>query len=320
MGISGCATITLCNAAHADRPDPNRSAQAAIAAVGGTEFQPVINPQIPRSMEFAGEHIDLDRVDLYEKLDRELTSMIYTHGNTLLTLKRANRYFPIMAPILKRNGISEDMLYLACIESYLNPTAYSPAKAAGIWQFIPSTAKHYGLEVTDEIDERYDIEKETNAACRYFKKAYGLYGNWESVAASFNGGTARVTKELEAQQADSAFDLYLAEETRRYPFRMMAMKLIMDNPGAYGFSLSADQLYQPMDYTVVKVDTPVEDWPAWAIEHGINYAILKEHNPWIRSKSLTNKSGKTYMVKIPKENSLKRSTRTIKVHNQSWIR
>lgn len=319
-GIGVCAIVTLCNVAHADRPQPAYSAPAETRSSAGAEFQQVINPQVPLSIEFAGEHIDLDRVDLYEKLDRELTSMVYTHGNTLLTIKRANRYFPVMAPILKQNGISEDMLYLACIESYLNPTAYSPAKAAGIWQFIQSTAKQYGLEVTDEVDERYDVEKETRAACRYLKKAYSLYNNWESVAASYNGGTARVSKELEAQKADSAFDLYLVEETRRYPFRMIAMKLIMENPGAYGFSLSADQLYQPVAYTEIKIDGPVADWPDWAIEHGITYATLKEHNPWIRSKALTNKTGKTYIVKIPTENSQKRSTRTIKVYNPAWIR
>ncbi len=310
-GILVCGVVTLCNVVHA-KPTTMESS--------GREFQEIINPDVPRELVFAGEKVDLDRIDNFEKLDRELTAMAYTHGNTLLTIKRANRYFPIMAPILKKYGMSEDMLYLACIESYLNPTAYSPAKAAGIWQFIPSTAKQYGLEVNDEVDERYDVEKETAAACRYFKKAYDLYGNWESVAASYNGGTARVSKELDSQMAESAFDLYLVEETRRYPFRMMAMKLIMENPSAYGFHLTADQLYQPAEYTTVKIDGPVADWPAWAKEHGITYATLKEHNPWIRAKSLTNKGGKTYTVKIPTKDSQRRSKQDIKVYNKAWIR
>lgn len=312
-----CAVVTVCTVAHATRP---ASEQAPVTVGSQFEFQQVVNPEVPAYMTFAGEKIDLDRVDMYEKLDRELTSMVYTHGNTLLTLKRANRYFPVMAPILRQNGISEDMLYLACIESYLNPLAYSPAKAAGIWQFIPSTAKQYGLEVSDEVDERYDVEKETRAACRYLKKAYGMYGNWESVAASYNGGTARVTKELDAQQAESAFDLYLVEETRRYPFRMMAMKLILENPAEYGFRVQADQLYQPVDYTTVTVDGPVADWPTWAKEHGMTYATLKEHNPWIRAKQLTNKTGKSYTVKIPTKESQSRKQRKITVYNPSWIK
>ncbi|GFI06503.1 membrane-bound lytic murein transglycosylase D [Muribaculaceae bacterium] len=304
-------------AASTDESDAdNGSRQQKAHAV----MQPVINPRVPESMKFAGEHVDLKRADMFEKLDRELTSMAYTHGNTLLTIKRANRYFPVMAPILKRNGISEDMLYLACIESFLNPLAYSPAKAAGIWQFIPSTAKRYGLEVSDEVDERYDVEKETQAACRYLKNSYNMYGNWESVASSYNGGTARITKELGSQMADSAFDLYLVEETRRYPFRMMAMKLIMENPDDYGFTLTADQLYQPLEYTTEAVSGPVEDWPTWARERGITYAMLKEYNPWIRAKKLTNAAGKTYMVRIPVKESLQRpSAHNAKTYNKHWV-
>ena len=163
----------------------------------------------------------------------------------MLTIKRANRYFPVMATILKRNGVPLDVLYLACVESMLNPRAYSPAIAAGIWQFIASTAKQYGLEVNDEVDERYNLEKATAAACRYLKKAYEKYGDWPTVFASYNGGMTRISKELEAQGVENAFDLYLTDETTRYPHRIMAMKAIMENPSAYGFHLSDRQLYQP---------------------------------------------------------------------------
>ena len=208
----------------------------------------ITNPQIPKSLEFAGQHIDFDRVDMYERLDRELTAMTYTHGNTLLLIKRANKYFPVIAPILKKNGVPEDLLYLACVESILNPCAVSPAKAAGMWQFMASTAKQYGLEVNEWVDERYDIEKETEAACRYLKKAYAEYGNWESAAAAYNGGPARITTELDAQMADTSFDLQLVDETSRYVFRILATKMIMENPGSYGFTLTADQLYQPSEY------------------------------------------------------------------------
>lgn len=279
----------------------------------------VENPEIPASMKFAGQEINFEREDMYERMDRELTSLCYTHGNTLLLIKRANRYFPILEPILKRNGVPADLIYLACVESTLNQRAYSPAKAAGIWQFMPSTAKQYGLEVNEWVDERYNIEKETEAACRYLKKAHAEYGNWESAAASYNGGTTRITNELEAQMASSSFDLYLIDETSRYVFRILATKLIMENPSKYGFKLRSDQLYLPLDYTTVEVSSPVEDWPLWASQHGIDYATLREANPWIRAKSLPNRTGKTYLVKIPHHNSLDRSKTPVKVHNERWI-
>lgn len=279
----------------------------------------VQSPSVPASVTFAGNKIDLDRVDMYERLDRELTAMSYTHGNTLLLLKRANKYFPEIIPILKKQGVPEDIIYLACIESTLNPRAYSAAKAAGLWQFIPSTAKHYGLEVNEFVDERYNTEKATVAACRYLKDAYKKYGNWESVAASYNGGMARITKELAAQGATTAYDLYLVDETSRYMFRLLAMKLIMENPREYGFTLQSDQLYQPVRTESVEVNTPVEDWPKWAKEHGISFMTLREYNPWIRAKSLPNKTGKTYTVKIPNKEDLKRSTQKKIIYNKNWV-
>lgn len=279
----------------------------------------VESPVIPDEMTFAGQVIDLDRVDMYERLDRELTSMVYTHGNTLLLLKRANKYFPILEPILRENNIPTDLLYLACVESTLN-RAYSPAKAAGVWQFMPATARQYGLEVNEWVDERYNIAKETVAACRYLKKAFNEYGNWESAAASYNGGTSRITTELEKQLANSAFDLYLVDETSRYMFRILATKLIMENPASYGFNLKASQLYQPVEYDIVTVNSPVADWPTWASRHGISYSQLREANPWIRAKSLPNKTGKTYEVKIPRKESLYRSTQKQHVYNPNWIK
>lgn len=285
------------------------------------ESAPVVNPEIPAKVEFAGKPIKLDRPDLWERYDRELTSMVYTHGNTLLTIKRANRYFPVIMPILKANGVPTDLAYLACIESYLNPRAYSPAKAAGFWQFIPSAGKEYGLEINDYVDERYNLEKATAAAARYLKSSYNRFGNWESAAASYNTGVARVSRELEAQQASSALDLYLVEETSRYMFRLLAMKEIMEHPAKYGFNLTADQLYQPLEYKTVTVDYPVEDWPTWAQEQGINYLILRDNNPWIRAKSLPNKTGKAYKVLIPTKASLQRTTdpSKLKVFDHNWI-
>lgn len=304
---------------------PSESATASPSAThshdsdAAMHMSPVIAPSVPESVTFAGKKISLDDIDMWERLDRELSAMSYTHGNTLLAIKRANRYFPVMAPILKEQGIPADMIYLAAIESTLNPRAVSPAKAAGMWQFMPSTGKEYGLEVGNDVDERYDVEKSTRAACRYLKDAYAKYGNWESVAASYNGGMARVTNELAAQQASSAYDLWLAEETMRYMFRLLAMKMIMESPRDYGFNLTASQLYQPLEYTEVTVNGPVDNWAQWAIDHGTDYMTLREHNPWIRAKSLANKSGKTYKVRIPTPDSLSRSKQKTKVYNHAWI-
>lgn len=312
--------ITLVTAASVGVPSLSTTAAAQQASTVSTLPAPVRSPQIPAKATFADTEYDLDRIDLYERLDRELTAIAYTHGNTLLLLKRANRYFPEILPILKKNGVPEDIIYLACIESTLNPRAYSPAKAAGIWQFIPSTAKQYGLEVNEYVDERYNIEKATAAACRFLKSLKAKYGDWESVAAAYNAGPARISKELDSQQASTAMDLYLNEETTRYMFRILATKLIMENPRAYGFALNADQLYTPIEYDIVEVNTPVEDWPTWAKKQGITYAQLKDANMWIRDKTLPNKTGKTYKVRIPKRNSLHRSTASKEIYNPAWVK
>ena len=297
------------------------TAMAVVAAMAAAaQFPNVVNPEIPAKVTFAGNTVSLDRDDMYERLDRELTSMAYTHGNTLLTIKRANRYFPVMAPILKRNGVPLDMLYLACIESTLNPRALSPAGAAGFWQLMPATAKEFGLEVNNYVDERYNLEKATEAACRYLKRAYSRYGNWESVAASYNGGMARISRELQAQGQNTAYNLYLTDETSRYMFRLLAMKLIMTRPADYGFSLKANQLYRAAECTPVKVNGPVDDWQQWAIDHGTTYMALRDHNPWIRAKSLPNKTGKTYTVMVPKPGAQMRSRQKPTVYDRNWVK
>lgn len=300
------------------------SIAAAVPSVSSAQaapvtFSEVYSPVVPSSVTLCGKSYNLDRDDMYERFDRELTSLAYTHGNTMLIIKRANRYFPEMAAILKANGVPEDLLYLACVESSLSTRAYSPAKAAGLWQFIASAAKEYGLEVNDEVDERYNIEKATAAAARYLKKAYNKYGDWPSAMASYNGGMTRISNALDKQGVDTSLDLYLAEETTRYPYRVMAMKEIMENPSKYGFRLSANQLYQPHKYRVVEVSGPVDSWPEWARKQGITYSVLREENPWIRSLSLTNKSGKTYKVRIPLPESLSRRTAGTSVYNKAWI-
>lgn len=285
------------------------------------QISQIVSPPVPKSLKFAGEHFDFDRTDMYERLDRELSQMAYMHSSTMLMLKRANRLFPVMAPILKQNGVPEDMVYLACIESTLDSRAYSPAKAAGIWQFMPATAKQYGLEVNDYVDERYHIEKATAAAARYLRKAYDKYGNWESAMASYNGGQGRISTELEAQLADSAFDLYLAQETTRYVYRIFAAKILMENPGKYGYNLRPEQFYSPMAYTVETVTETIDSLPQWAKDHGTTYAMLREFNPWLRAKSLPVTAGKTYEIKIPKRQWLSKSATHItrnKLYNPDW--
>ncbi len=291
----------------------------AVLAQEKRNFSIVLNPEVPKQITFANQKIDLDRIDMWERLDRELTSLTYTHGSTLLTLKRANRFFPILAPILKENGLPLDFLYLACTESMLDTRAYSPAKAAGLWQFIPATGKAYGLEINEYVDERLNIEKATIAACKYLKESYKKYGNWESVACAYNAGNGRITSELTKQQVTSSFDLHLVSETSRYMFRILAYKIILENPRNYGFFVTENQLYQPIECDIVEVNTPISDWPTWAKEHGITYAQLREQNPWIQAKYLHNRSGKVYKVKIPKKESLYRSSQKKNVYNTSWI-
>lgn len=297
-------------------------AVSAISAFGQrlpADFSDVLSPDVPAQVSFCSETVQLDRVDMYEAFDRELTSIVYTHGTTLLIIKRANRYFPELSRILRENNVPQDLLYLACVESSLSNRAVSPAKAAGIWQFMPTTAREYGLEVSDEVDERFNIEKATAAACRYLKSSYNKFGDWASAMAAYNGGHARISKELDRQGADTSLDLYLTEETTRYPYRIMAMKTVLENPGKYGFHLRDDQLYQPRVCDIVEVKTAVESWPEWARNHGISYSTLRDENPWIRAKKLTNRNGKTYKVRVPKQESLRRSTAGHNTFNPNWI-
>ena len=277
-------------------------------------------PVVPKAVHFADRDIDLDRIDLYERMDRELISFTYGQTNMLLTLKRANRYAPVIVKTLREQGVPDDLLYLAAIESHYENTAVSSAKAAGMWQFMPSTAKEYGLEVNDYVDERLDCEKSTIAACKYFKRAYAKYKCWLTVAAAYNAGMGRISKSLETQDVEHALDLYLNKETSRYIFRLLAMKLIMENPSRYGFSIRADQLYQPLECDTFVVAEPVADWVQWAKSHGITYSLLREYNPWIRAASLPNPSSKSYLVKIPKDTSIYRSKQSLKIYRENWAR
>ncbi len=275
-------------------------------------------PSVPQSISFADETIALDRYDLRERMDRELMAFTYMHSSTMLTLKRANRYFPLIEPILREEGLPDDLKYLAVIESSLNPLARSGAGAAGMWQFMKGTGRDYGLEVNDNIDERYHIEKSTRAACAYLREAYAKYGSWLCVAASYNAGQGRITQQLQKQGVQRAVDLWLVEETTRYMFRLLAAKAVLTHPQQYGFLLKHSDLYPPIPCTTDTVTTGIADLASYARSKGITYAQLKDANPWLRDTFLQNKSGRTYVLKIPTQAGMHYDPQKTRAHNRAW--
>ncbi|CAM4085937.1 MULTISPECIES: lytic transglycosylase domain-containing protein [Flavobacterium] len=257
-----------------------------------------VHVDYPQEMNFANEEVPTYMADVEERLDREMVTNMNYHTNTTLVIKRANKVFPIIEPILAKNGIPDDFKYLAVIESSL-VNAVSPAGARGVWQFMPATAKEKGLEVNDYVDERYHLEKSTEAACDYLKDAYAKFGNWTLAAASYNGGMAGVSRQLDSQKVNSYYDVLLTEETARYVYRILALKEIMKNPKKYNFDIPKHALYSEVPVKKIEVDTTINDLADFAITQGINYKILKIHNQWLRDKRLPNKSGKKYEIEIP---------------------
>jgi len=268
-------------------------------SVETTAVEEFVSYQLPDQLLFAGEKMPLDLYDVREYLDRELISNAYFHSQTIRLVKLAPRYFPLIEPILKKNGIPDDFKYLAMAESALNPRAVSPAGAVGLWQFLEVTGKEYGLEINSEIDERYHIEKSTEAFCKYIKEAYRKFGNWTMATAAFNGGMARVQRQMERQHQTNFYDLYFTEETRRYVYRIVAIKLVVENPEKYNFRIDERERYPFIKTRDVEITGSVADFGAFAISHGINYKYLKDFNPWLRDDKLTNTSRKKYTVKIP---------------------
>ena len=273
---------------------------------------------IPQSMTFCGETIDLTRFDRRERMDRELLAFSYMHSTTLQMIKRANRYFPIVESILHENGVPDDFKYLMSIESNNNPLARSGAGAAGLWQFMPTTGREFGLEVGNSVDERYHVEKATRAACRYLKQAYARFGNWVSVAASYNAGQGRISRELERQYEEDALDLQLVEETARYVYRILAAKMLFADPARFGFRLRASDLYPPIPYREIKVEKTIEDLPRFAKSQGITYALLRNMNPWLRSRTLHVHGSKVYYLRIPDKEGMYYNPRVLFPHDPKW--
>jgi hypothetical protein len=257
--------------------------------------------KIPNGLSFAGEKVPTELDDIKERMDRELLVNTYWQSNGLLLIKRAHKYFPLIEPLLKKYGIPDDFKYLAVAESGLENNS-SPAGAAGFWHFLKSSAKEYGLEVNQNVDERYNLEKSTKVAAEYLKKSKKRFGTWTLAAAAYNAGNARIARNLKKQQVTNYYDLLLNSETSRYIFRIVALKEVLSNPRKYGFEFEEDDLYNLPDIKTVKVDTVITNIASFAKKFKTNYKELKLNNAWLRENKLNNKSRKLYKIKIPNSN------------------
>lgn len=267
----------------------------------GQPDQRVRSVNLDKNFEFCGEKFPMDNWDVRQRLDAELLRNVYFHSQTILAIKRANAIFPLIEPIIKEEGVPNDLKYLAVAESALS-NAISPAGARGVWQFMKDAAAGYNLEVNSEVDERYHLEKATRAACKYLKKEKERLGSWTLAAAAYNGGPGRIQEEMAKQRAKSFFELNLAaDETMRYPFRIVAIKEVMEHPEEYEYDVEKEHLYPALtEFKTVEVKGPIENWGDFARENGTNYRMLKLYNPWLIDSKLTNKEGKTYQIRVPK--------------------
>lgn len=254
--------------------------------------------KVPEEVTFAGERMPVENFDTRESLDRELLTSAYRHSSTILIIKKASRYFPVIEKILKENGIPDDFKYLVAAESEFN-NVISPAGATGFWQIMAATGREEGMEINNVIDERYHLEKSTEFACRFIRKSYEKYGNWTLAAASYNGGRASVDEQIGIQKQNNYYDLLLNEETARYIFRVVAYKLVITDPGRFGFDIDRSDLYFPLSYYEVEVDTAIADFSDFAAKYNTNYKMLKFLNPWLRKPYFSPRPNKEYLIKIP---------------------
>lgn len=259
-------------------------------------------PKVPDSITFCGELVPVQYIDVYESLQKELIVNNYYHSQTLQIILRSGRYFPVIEKILQEYDLPDDLKYIAAAESALL-NATSPAKAVGFWQILSVTAKEYGLEVNDEVDERYSIEKSTEFAAKYLQKAYEKYGSWAMAVASYNRGMTGIQRQINRQEKDVYYDLLLNSETARYVYRMIALKLILTNPQEYGFCITPAEYYHPYKTKEIKVNSSISSMSEFATEHHTNYKILKLLNPWLRETRLTNSRQKEYVIKVPHKKS-----------------
>tara|TARA_B110000046_G_C13020971_1_gene411154 strand:+ start:3680 stop:4582 length:903 start_codon:yes stop_codon:yes gene_type:complete len=284
-----CITLLFINAIHKSDIDPgtNTHQNYKIRAL-----------KLPSNLNLAGERVPLEKLDVKERMDRELLVNTYWQSNGILLLKRANKYFPIIEPLLKKHGLPDDFKFLALAESGFTDET-STVGAAGIWHFMKATGKEYGLEINNNVDERYNIEKSTKVAAEYLKNAKNRFGSWTLAAAAYNAGNYGISRRLEAQEVTNYYDAKLPNETERYVFRVLALKEIISNPEKYGFVFEKDDLYTTKKTYTVKVDTAITNITSFAKGFGMNYKEFKIHNPWLRENKLNNRSRKLYEIKIP---------------------
>ena len=299
IGVTAAITFSIAQTPIAEENDNFMSSLNPDVLAFDHMDQFVHDIELPETMDFCGEAVPLDRFYVRESLERELMVNTYRHASTILLLKRTTRWFPVIEPIMRKNNLPDDFVYLAMIESDLT-NAVSPSKAVGFWQFLEGTGKQYKLEINKEVDRRYDQEMETQAACDFLNDLYTRFGSWTLAAAAYNCGGGRITRTIEEQQVTSYYDMLLPAETERYVYRILAFKLITENPKKYGFQISDDGWYQPLDYKTVTVTESITDLAQFAISQGTNLKMLKYYNPWLRSNTLTISAGNSYKIKIPR--------------------
>ncbi len=293
--------LTVCGNGNADNNSGTYTIESGYVRQYPGE-QNITIPALPEKASFAGESMPLEYFDVRESLQREMTIINYWHGSLSYIVQLSGRYQGMIERILKEEGIHPDFFYLCVAESSLQPQI-SPANARGYWQFLGTTGKEYGLEINSQVDERYNWEKSTRAACRYFKKAYEKFGTWTLAAASYNVGMANVTDRIGYQSIKNYYDMQLPPETARYVYRAVAFKIIMNDLKKYGFNIKEEDKYKPLKYKVVEVKGPVANWSDFAARHNTNFKMIKMYNEWIRSNKLDNKSRKTYKVWVPLKES-----------------
>lgn len=291
--LSAGFVITMLVSAGSQQPLPTDDEEGLPAASSWA---------MPETVSFAGEEMPLQNFDTRESLDRELNATAYRHGSTILTIKRTGRYFPEIEKILRENGIPDDFKYLACAESDLS-NAVSPAGATGFWQIMEGTGKEYGMTINREIDDRYSLEKSTLFACSYFRKAYEKYGSWTMAAASYNNGFNGLDEQVSIQKETNYYNLLLNDETARYIFRIASLKLILSDPSKYGFSIIPEDIYKPVPYKEVEVDSTIASFEQFARYFDTNYKLLKFLNPWLRKPFLTNSDGRKYVIRVPEKDA-----------------
>jgi len=264
--------------------------------------QNLFNLRIPKNLNFAGEAIPQNDYSIKVNMETVINGGSFERSTAFVLFSRASSWFPLIEKILKKNNIPNDFKYIALAESRLTNST-SPQGAVGFWQFVASTGSHYGLEISNEVDERYHVEKSTEAACRFFKEAYRKFGNWTLVAASYNMGMGGIENHLKKQNSASYYDLMMNKETSAYMYRVLALKTLFMNSGR---KFTGGRNIYNTATRIFKFDSSITDLEVFAKVQGCDLEILKTFNPWLLTHSLSNPGGKTYLIKLPGKEYIKK--------------